>query len=185
VDESDKKSVSSGKVDETPDSGGGGATPGKGVTMQVKFARDVEGRIKYLEQELAKERYTRVNAERRQHLMEMTEQGFCMDIDAVMELGDAGELTDKQFERYAKVLATHASQAPIGMDLPTNTLKLHDPAPPSPPPGGPNGKERYRRDLGDKALRYCKARAAKGKDTTGMYELALDALSNGKPLPQD
>jgi hypothetical protein len=182
VDEADRKGNSEGTVDSTPDKG---AKKYKKEGEKVKPKRkELVTRIKALEKEVKAERYARTNAQRKERITELAGEGFAIDVDQVMELADAGAMDDQRFEKYAKVLASHAGRTMIGVDLPTHTLELADPAPSASVPGGPNGREQYHKANRDKAMKYCRLQAGKGKDTTGMYERTMFALSEGKPLPE-
>jgi hypothetical protein len=184
VDETDGGTPSKGNVDETPaDQGGGYGTGKKEVTTTVKFSR-MQAELDRMRTELQQERYGRVNAQRRERLMEMGEAGFAFDVDAIMELGNAETMNDDHFERYCKVLAMHTGRNPVGMDLPTHTEGAAEAAAGNPTPPA-RSKERYRKEMSDKALRYCLAQAKKtGRTVEGMYEDTLNRLKTGQALPE-
>jgi hypothetical protein len=167
---------------------GSGFRPSPGQFDRSKYSASeaaLAAEVGELRKQLSIERYARVNAERRQTLESMRTH-LAIDVDDEMEFCGAESMPEQaRFEKYAASLANKCVRIPHS-DIPTQFLTMPaeapEPkasAPASSPPRG--GKEKYAKELSDRAFRYCEDRAKRG--VTVDYVEILNRLHRGEALP--
>lgn len=133
--------------------------------------------ITALRDQLAREKGARTFAERYARLSGLRDT-LVFDLDEEAEL--ARDMGDEQFEKYAASLKRNCQRMPIFHDLPTAAGETLADAPDR--PGSKTERERFSRDHSERALKYCKAKAAAGESVS--YEQVLADLRAGKTLPE-
>jgi hypothetical protein len=188
--EGTEKAAGSPSLDGTDKPGGCGcidkkysAGCGAPVSKMSKASANgnVQEEIQRLRAELSREKYARVNAERRQHL-EALRRDYVFDPDDEMEFAAAEAMSDDHFVKYSKSLAQKCVRVPFG-DIPTQFLTrgAESESPRASASASNHSKEKYARDLSDRALKYCEAKAISGQHV--VYEDVLGRLQRGEALP--
>jgi len=149
----------------------------------VKFSRiladqhTLKQEITDLRDQLAREKSARTYAERYSRLSTLRDS-LVFDIDEAAEI--ARPMADEHFEKYAASLKTTCQRIPVWHDLPTHENEAIGNAPNR--PGSKAEREKFNRDHSERALAYCKAKAAAGQSVS--YEHVLAEIKAGKPLPE-
>jgi hypothetical protein len=130
--------------------------------------------VEKLRGELDAERGKRINTERYAALAE-TRRTRLFDLDSEFELLKYGRATDQQFADHLKRINANYREIPLDMSLPTFDLPAGTSAS---RPGGQANKEKYSKDVSDKALRIAKEKAMRGE--TVSFEEVLESVASGK-----
>ena len=132
-------------------------------------------RIYRLEQELAVERYSRQNAERRAFFAAKASEGYQVDVSDEMEICSATSMSPEQFERYGKHFENTRSQLPMDFTLPAGEMPRTDKM--RTVNGRPEVAE-YSLAASDRARQICEAAISKGESVD--YESVLHSVVAGK-----
>jgi len=126
-----------------------------------------------LRTQLEDQRERRVNTERYSALADCRRTRL-FDLDGEFELVRYGRMSDEQFTAHLERINTNYREIPLDTTLPAPDL----PAALSPTrPGGAKAKERYSREVADKAMNIAKRKAMRGEPVS--YEEVLEQVASG------
>ncbi len=129
---------------------------------------------KALRDQLESERGRRVDTERYSALAECRRTRL-FDLPSEFEMLRYGRASDDQFKAHVERINSNYREIPLDVTLPVPDL----PAGVSPSrPGGAANKEKYSKEVSDKALRICKTRSMRGEDVS--YEEVLEQVATGR-----
>lgn len=138
-------------------------------TTQPQRYQQLEAEVIRLRRDLEAERNSRKNAERYAQLYSLREQ-YQFDLDREMERCRAEKLSDEAFAEHVAVIRENYQRLPVGQSLPAF---LHAGKP-------SDGKQRYEKELHDRAFKICERRAMRGEKAD--YMEIVEQLRAGKNL---
>lgn len=124
--------------------------------------------------ELENERGKRVNTERYAALADCRRSRL-FDLESEFELLKYGKATNEQFVAHLERINANYREIPLDTTIPTFDLPA---ATSTSRPGGAANREKYSKDVSDKALRIAKEMAMKGQPVS--YEKVLEDVASGK-----
>jgi hypothetical protein len=149
-------------------------------SLPLKYSRlsgevtTLRGTVEKLHRQLEDERGRRVNTERYAALAD-TRRTRLFDLDGEFELVKYGRMSDEQFTTHLERINANYREIPLDMNVPTFDLPAHTSAA---RPGGKAAKERYSKDVSDRALAIAKRKAMAGESVS--YEEVLEQVANGE-----
>jgi hypothetical protein len=148
--------------------------------LPVKYSRmagelsTLRGTMEKLRGQLDEERSRRVNTERYAALSDIRRTRL-FDLDSEFELVKYGKMSDAEFGGHIERIGQNYREIPLDTSLPTFDLPA---AMGGHRPGGAAAKEKYSREVSDKALAIAKRKAMRGEDVS--YEEVLEQVANGE-----
>jgi len=146
----------------------------------VKYSRlagelqEMRRKVTAMEGQLQQERAKRVNVERYSALAELRRTRL-FDLDKEAERCDYAKMSDEQFAAHLEMIDTNYREIPLGAPLPTFDLPAaHAPS----RPGAKAEREKYSKEVRDRALVIGKQRAMAGEDVD--YQQILNDVAAGK-----
>lgn len=150
---------------------------------QTKFSRlhqsldRMQGELRHTREQLEAERSQRVDAERYARLVEMRQQ-LTFDLADEWEGVRYSKMTDPQFDEHVSRMRRNYQRIPLNVVLPNLQEELGVSAPTDQPAAG---REKYSKQLSERALRYCEKKRINGEDVDYMH--VLESFARGEKLP--
>lgn len=178
---------SSPAVPVAPDTSVLDATPNPEDSLPVRYSRlssevtELRGTVSNLQKELEtergrieEERAKRVNTER-YSLLSDRRRTRAFDLEKEFESLKYGKATDEQFTAHVERIDANYREIPLDTSLPT----FGQPASTSPDrPGGAQNREKYSKEVSDKALQIAKRKSLAGEPVS--YEEVLEQVASGE-----
>jgi type IV secretory pathway VirB10-like protein len=146
----------------------------------VKYSRmaaeldQLRRQVAAVEGQLKQERTQRVNVERYSALAELRRTRL-FDLDKEAERCDYAKMSDEQFAAHLETIEQNYREIPLGVPVPSFDLPAaHAPG----RPGAKADREKYFKEVRDRALQIGKQRAMKGEDVD--YQTILEEVAAGK-----
>ena len=146
----------------------------------VKYSRmaaeldQLRRQVAAVEGQLKQERTQRVNVERYSALAELRRTRL-FDLDKEAERCDYAKMSDEQFAAHLETIEQNYREIPLGVPVPSFDLPAaHAPG----RPGAKADREKYSKEVRDRALQIGKQRAMKGEDVD--YQTILEEVAAGK-----
>jgi len=153
---------------------------GDDTSLPIKYSR-LSGEVNAMRQtvdtltkQLESERALRVNTERYSALSECRRTRL-FDVEQEFEMLKYGKASDEQFTAHVERINTNYREIPLDTSLPTFNLPA---ATSSSRPGGKQVKERYSKEVSDRALSIAKRKAMNGEAVS--YEEVLEQVAAGE-----
>jgi len=128
--------------------------------------------------ELEADRIGRTNEARKEKLRTMRYHR-AFDLTKEIERTTYAKMSDVQFKEHIEFIAEVATPTCANAPMPVPDELLDSS---QPPPSVRQGPEKYTKEKSDEAVRVCYERQQAGKSAS--YELVLDALVKGQPIPE-
>ena len=144
---------------------------GYSIPQLVDVVKQLQKQLKQTQDQLAVERSHRIDAERYGKLQTMVSEGVLLDINKEMgRLCYAKMPADEAFDGAVEFISDHAQRMPTNLLLPS-----WDDVPPA--PGSP-GREKYSKEMSDKARVIAEQKAVNGESVD--FVQVLEQVASGK-----